>query len=690
MARFLRYIVENTESGHHEQLKERQIGIAVFDKPLDWDPKLDNNVRSEARRLRQKLDAYYETVGRNDPVRISIPKGAYCAEFLPGAQDPEELPAAALPNLHPIRPQSLDRRPAWVGVGLLVGVMVFALLLRDHPKVKASEDNFEIVPFADEIGQEFSPAVSPDGKVVAYVWDGNNGNYDLYSKEIATAKVTRLTTSALPDLAPAWSADGRRLAFLRLISAEMAQVELLAAGRETTVATIHNPVNTWIADSNPYLGCYGPAWTRDGRSLIVTDENGTGRGAGLYLLDLATGALRPLTSPGGETRDTCARVSPEGQTIAFARYVSHGLSDVYTIAADGSRLKRLTTEGRTIRGLDWSSDGSHVIFSSLRQGSFQLRQVSRNGGDTTLLPASPISAVDPSASANGNVVAFGHLEENWNIWRVPVTPEGIGTPELILSSTGKNHSPSYSPDSRQIAYVSDRSGTPEIWIADAEGKNLRQLTHFGGPWLGSIRWSPDGRQIAFDARPEGHSGIFTVPSAGGKPTLLERDRFEERRPTWSHDGKSIYFNSDRGGSLQIWKKSLVDGSLKPIAQPDTNTSIESEDGQYLYYATNNYEIWRCHPDGSGAEKLPLDLKPQPGLDWSLGKDGIYLAGDSGTTAGFFYYSLKTRTLREIGRPERPFAPGTPSLYVSPDGKWMLFAQLDHVSSEIKLRAKVQP
>lgn len=100
------------------------------------------------------------------------------------------------------------------------------------------------------------------------------------------------------------------------------------------------------------------------------------------------------------------------------------------------------------------------------------------------MPVTTTSAVDPSISSKGNWLAFTELEENWNVWRVRLTAAGMGKPELLLSSTGKNHSPSYSPDGRQIAFVSDRSGS------------LLQLE--------SRRQPADLEAIAADWRDEGH------------------------------------------------------------------------------------------------------------------------------------------------------------------------------------------
>ena len=90
LKRFLRYTVEHTVGGEGDQLKEYRLGVDVFDRPSSFDPRLDPVVRMAARRLRDKLERYYETEGREDPVCIAVPKGSYAAEF--SRRTSKELP----------------------------------------------------------------------------------------------------------------------------------------------------------------------------------------------------------------------------------------------------------------------------------------------------------------------------------------------------------------------------------------------------------------------------------------------------------------------------------------------------------------------------------------------------------------------------------------------------------------------
>src|SRR4030095_8137618 len=149
-----------------------------------------------------------------------------------------------------------------------------------------------------------------------------------------------------------------------------------------------------------------------------------------------------------------------------------------------------------------------------------------------------------------------YVEENLdaNIWRIDAlgSSKGQSAATRLISSTGRDASPQYSPAGERIVFVSDRSGTREIWVCDNDGFKARQITSLG-IFLGSPRWSPNGQQIVFDARPEGHSDIFVVSAEGGKPRRVTADASEDGRASWSRDGRWIYFTSNRSGNGEVWK-----------------------------------------------------------------------------------------------------------------------------------------
>src|SRR5262249_2733605 len=148
----------------------------------------------------------------------------------------------------------------------------------------------------------------------------------------------------------------------------------------------------------------------------------------------------------------------------------------------------------------------------------------------------------------GLLLAYTQIYADANIWRIETTQRAStseGTATELISSSRQEDSPSFSPDGSKIAFASDRSGSPEVWVCESDGSNGLQLTNFGGPLTGSPRYSHDGKWIAFDSRPEGQSDIFVISAEGGKPRRLTSEDSTDVVPSWSRDDRWIYFSSNR-------------------------------------------------------------------------------------------------------------------------------------------------
>ena len=129
---------------------------------------------------------------------------------------------------------------------------------------------------------------------------------------------------------------------------------------------------------------------------------------------------------------------------------------------------------------------------------------------------------------------------------------------------------------------------------------------------GTPRWSPDGGLIAFDSRFGGESNLYTVDPAGGVPAKLNIDVSDNSMPSWSPDGKWIYFmQGDDTGEPSVWRVPSQGGHAVQLASTPAATPLASPDGQYVYFFRKK-KLWRMMPDGSS----PEEVKGMPELSFS--------------------------------------------------------------------------
>ncbi|MGI8743032.1 MAG: TolB family protein [Bryobacteraceae bacterium] len=293
-----------------------------------------------------------------------------------------------------------------------------------------------------------------------------------------------------------------------------------------------------------------------------------GHGPAVVLISSATGERRAITTPpAGWRGDSIPMFSPDSTHVVFRRTMPQsGIEDLYEVPVSDGQPQRLTFNNRMIGSFSFAPDGS-LLFSSKRDSSISpLWWMAPYGSRISRLTSPIIDASWVTVSRNAKHFAFSRRLYDVNIWRVNADGSGPATP--LIDSKLPDTGAQFSPDGRKIAFRSVRSGTDGIWVCDADGANAVRLTDGGAAdSIGNRKWSPDGRQIAFEWQRSGRSEVYTVASEGGTPRKLVADNSQNSVPAWSHDGRFLYFASNRdGGQKTIWKVSTEGGTAIPITK----------------------------------------------------------------------------------------------------------------------------
>ncbi len=439
--------------------------------------------------------------------------------------------------------QKALRAGAALAAVVLVAAGVWLGSLRQP--AESPEPPFRVTPLTTYAGQESDPSFSPSGDQVVFVWDGDNqDNFDIYVKLVGEGTSVRLTDDPAEDGSPAWSPDGRQIAFLRFGSQSEGAADVMLVppigGPERTLARIDS-----LLDRQRWRSL-GLAWSPDGKQLAVVGRDSPREPYGIFLLSVETGEKRRLTQPRVSTGlDLLPDFSPDGQKVAFVRSTASRVQDIYVVRVTGGQLERVTDLGTLVGGLAWTSDGREIIFSAgLQAGGGALYRILASGGNPRQVAVAGGVSGKPALAPQARRLAYPRAVSDRNIWRIDLASAGVRKPmRPLIASTRRDVSGRFSPDGKRIVFASARSGTMEIWVCDADGSNALQLTSFNGPNTGTPRWSPDARSIVFDSRPGGNADIFVVGASGGAPRQITTDPSEDVVPSWSRDGRWIYFES---------------------------------------------------------------------------------------------------------------------------------------------------
>jgi Tol biopolymer transport system component/serine/threonine protein kinase len=493
-----------------------------------------------------------------------------------------EACAAPLGPVAPAAAPSLVRRfGPWAGMALLaaiVGAMAAYFLFsawHSNPAV----DGRIFAQLTNDPGAELFPSLSPDGRRVAYA-SKTSGNWDIYLQRTGVGEAINLTKdSSADDTQPAFSADGKWIAFRS--ERDRGGIYVMRSDG----AGVRR-----VSDAG-----YNPAWSPDGRQIVYGEESITrpedrsGRLSRLWAVDVASGSKRLINKDDGVQPSW----SPNGQYIAYWAIDLDGDRDLWTMRVSGGPPSRITRDHFLDWNPIWSPDGAWIYFCSDRGGSMGVWRIpmKESTGEPRGAPeAIPTPAIYPahlSFSRDGRHMAYvqqlttGRL----NVVRFdPAREIAVSEPKQILQSTKGASRPSLSPDGKWLAFNSTEQ-EEELWIASADGSGLRQLTN-GGYRNRGPRWSPDGKQIAFFSTRSGEWEIWTVDPSGGE--LRQVTRLSGNNvawPVWSADGRRLAY------TLFGLNTFVIDAGKSWEAQAPQKLAPFPGGGQV-------FNGWNWSPDGS--------------------------------------------------------------------------------------------
>jgi Tol biopolymer transport system component len=236
-------------------------------------------------------------------------------------------------------------------------------------------------------------------------------------------------------------------------------------------------------------------------------------------------------------------------------------------------------------------------------------------------------------------------------------------------------------------FVSDRTASDQIYICNADGSDVLQLTNLGNNrMLGRPHWSPDGQTIVFDSTVKGHNTIFVIQASGGPlHSLMNQDSFDNLNPTWSHDGRWIYFTSNRSGEWQIWRMPAEGGHVLQLTRQGGFTGFESVDGKFVYYAKTaaDPDIWKLRLQDRQETAVSPHLHVSQWTSWALADNRIFFVTEPADAHPILRsLDLRTAHITDITPLEKQ--PWPLWISASADGNFVIYGQTDMYLSNIML------
>ena len=460
-------------------------------------------------------------------------------------------------------PASRSHRLPLIAGFVLAALAVFAAgwLLRPLFQSKPAPSFGRVVRLTHGPARSFAPAISPDGKWIAYVSNAR-GPTDVWVQFVAGGEAanltekTGLTVAARTDIGGLdISPDGTQISF----------AASPAGGAVTEYTTYFVPAPLGGLPHKVFERGLGARFSPDGRRIAFARPGGGG-GDAIVVCNADGGDEKEIYRTSNHAHHPAW--SSDGRFVYFHYSISTFLgqpTEIWRVAAAGGAPERVVATSRLAAFPAPMPDGNGLVYAanadSAEIGLWWLAGSGRVRAHRLTIGAGEY--IEPRISADGHLIAATLLDSRRALFRY--TLDGGGSPNRLSDAGLGDIEPALSPAGDRLAWSSARSGNRNLWIGSADGTGARPLTT-GNALDETPAFSPDGRQVAFVSDRSGKRAIWLISSEGGTPRELHAVEVVDLL-TWSPDGKEILFCAPKGENQGLYRLSVADSRVTPLPTP---------------------------------------------------------------------------------------------------------------------------
>jgi len=572
-------------------------------------------------------------------------------------------------------------------------VLAWLLLVAAQPKNVGPRFS-RIIPVTSGPARELGPAISPDGKWVAYI-SNVGARPDVWVKFLGGGEAVNLTASSDLDVSATTGISGLD------ISPDGTRIAVMAKTRGSTgsFATWEIPaplpgVPRKLLDD----GLLGMRWSPDGRQIAFI-RAGAAAGDALWVADAdGTNRIEIVAARDG-IHIHWPTWSRDGM-IYFIRTITTisnlDQAEVYRIDSHGGTAQPVvSTLRRAMHPLVMPNGNGLIFAANPTSADLGLWWQPNSGEESVRLTMGIGDYAEPRISSDGRTLVATRSELRQSLARVSLTPANFGDVTAVTDGYGGDLDPSISASSDRVVFSSSRTGERHLWTARPEGSDMRPLTS-GTAFDDRPVFSPDGKQVAFNSDRGGKRGIWIISAEGGSPRKLA-EVSATGGLSWSADGSKLVYAAGAGGWPSLWSLSVADGQVQRIPTPGAVSEPVWNPTRdliaYLEPATSGPAYTKLSFVNSAGQPQYTGLPPAPNISsgfsngipaWS--PDGRRLAvvsQNSNTAASIWIVSLDAATpLQKLV--ELPSGPRIRGIAWTSDGTALLIGRHDSLSDIVLL------